>query len=143
MIFFAQLDSNNTVIRIVEINDKFSRNFRTEEDGKKYCNQTYGEGSWLQAFLTLDGKRGLTGINFYYDKETDKFLPPRPFKSFIFNYKTKEWEAPVKMPVNPGINYKWDEDKVKWVPDLPSKNLSFITSTQPNTAAQPVVTIIK
>jgi hypothetical protein len=47
---------------------------------------------------------------------TDYVKPTQPYPSWLYNYSTEEWEAPVPKPKVPdGQTATWDEDNKKWV----------------------------
>jgi hypothetical protein len=43
-----------------------------------------------------------------------KFIPPKPFESWILNEENCQWYAPVSYPTN-GKPYTWDEPTTSWV----------------------------
>jgi hypothetical protein len=57
-------------------------------------------------------RKNYAGIGFTYDFNLDAFIPPKPFKSWILNTDTANWESPVTKPEG---NYRWDEDSVSWL----------------------------
>jgi hypothetical protein len=48
-----------------------------------------------------------------YDENTGKFIPLKPFSSWIFDEEKWAWEAPSTYPDNG--NYTWDEESTSWV----------------------------
>ena len=55
------------------------------------------------------------GINWYWDATADAYITPAPYASWVYNYTTKNWEAPVEMPVEEGQGFTWDEATVSWI----------------------------
>lgn len=53
------------------------------------------------------------GIGYSYDEELDVFIPPKPYPSWLLNYETYLWEAPVSYPED-GKFYYWNEDELNW-----------------------------
>lgn len=53
-------------------------------------------------------------INGSYDKESNKFIDPRPYESWILNSDTLIWESPSGIEPTDGVYY-WNEDTQEWV----------------------------
>jgi hypothetical protein len=60
-------------------------------------------------------RKNFAGVGFYYSKELDAFIPPKPYDSWILNEDTCLWEAPTPYPANTMDGYKWDEPTLSWV----------------------------
>jgi hypothetical protein len=58
------------------------------------------------------------GIGWTFN-ETDRFRPVKPFDSWIWDYETKGWSAPVSLPDLPegedAKPYEWDEETLSWI----------------------------
>jgi hypothetical protein len=52
-----------------------------------------------------------TGIGWEYDGTG--FIGAKPFDSWVFNYQTYQWEAPLSKPVSGGPYY-WNETNFAW-----------------------------
>jgi hypothetical protein len=116
MAHFAELDENNTVIRvIVGINE-------SEGDGEViYRDQT--KTIWKQtSYNTVAGvhllggtpfRKNYAGIGFKYDEALDAFIPPQPFPSWALDENSCTWVAPVEKPEEPGF-YSWSEADLRW-----------------------------
>ena len=63
--YFAELDENNIVIRVIVV------------DSKEWCEKNLG-GVWVKAHEPLDA-----GIGFTYDEVEDKFVAPIVEFSFL------------------------------------------------------------
>lgn len=107
MAHFAEIDSNNKVIRVIVA------------ETKEWCENNLG-GVWIQtSYNTLGGQhpegrplhKNYAGIG--YDWDGVGFSAPRPFQSWIKNSETYLWEPPVPMPSD-GQNYVWDENIQNW-----------------------------
>jgi hypothetical protein len=48
-----------------------------------------------------------------YDSENNKFIPVKPYESWILNEETFLWESPVSYP-NDDQNYEWNEETTSW-----------------------------
>jgi hypothetical protein len=92
MAHFAELDSNNIVLRVIVINDSDllgTDNIESEALGIAKCKQYLGEeGNWIQTSYNtrggvhLEGKtpvrKNYAGIGYIYDPSRDAFINPKP-----------------------------------------------------------------
>ncbi len=118
MSHFAEIDENNTVIRVLVGNPELS-----DEEALNFMNEAFG-GRWIQtSFNTIKGihlhgqeplRKNYAGIGMIYDESRDAFLYPKPYESWILNEDTCWWEAPIELP-NDGNMYEWDEETISWV----------------------------
>lgn len=108
MAHFAEIDSNNVVVRVIVA------------DTKEWCVENLG-GNWVQtSYNTHAGQhpegrplhKNYAGIGYLWDGIG--FYPPQPFPSWTRNEETYLWEAPKPKP-NDGEFYIWDEEKGDWV----------------------------
>lgn len=119
MAHFAQLDENNIVQQVLAVPDE------QEHRGHEYLTQELGHtGTWVQCSYNTNlnthrnGKQPFRGNfpaqRYFYDSEHDMFIPPKEDypASFVFNYETASWEAPVPKP---GNEYDWDEKTQSWI----------------------------
>lgn len=51
-------------------------------------------------------------VNYLY--LDNKFVPPKPFESWILDSTSSFWVAPIPMPEDEGT-YAWDEKSISWV----------------------------
>jgi hypothetical protein len=58
-------------------------------------------------------RKNYAGVGFYFDKELDAFIPPKPFNSWVLNEETCQWESPVAHPKD-GKIYTWNEEEISW-----------------------------
>ena len=107
MAHFAEIDADNTVLRVIVA------------DTKEWCEQNLG-GTWVQTSYNThanqhpEGRplhKNYAGIGYHWDGVG--FYAPQPFPSWTKNEETYIWEAPVPMP-NDGKIYKWNEADQKW-----------------------------
>ena len=116
MAHFAELDSNNTVLRVIVVNnnDVLDGNGQeSEEVGINFCKGLFG-GEWKQTSYNASLRKNYAGIGYTYDSVLDAFIPPQPYPSWVLNQSTCLWEAPVPMPTD-GQLYSWDEATTSWV----------------------------
>lgn len=128
MAHFAEIDSSNTVINVIVIDNEH------EENGQEYCRNLFKSNNrFIQTSYNthenvhrLGGtplRKNYAGKGYTYDEERDAFIPPKPFeswKSWILNEETCVWEAPVPMPepLPYGTVNKsrvWSEANTAWI----------------------------
>lgn len=112
MSHFAELDENNTVVRVL-VGDNNAPN-----EGYDWLVNTLG-GRWVQTSYNSNFRKNFAGIGFTYDEERDAFISPKPYDSWLLNEETCRWEAPIPYPED-GDLYSWDEPSQQWVrPEYP------------------------
>jgi len=109
MAHWAELDENNTVIRVT-VGDN-----NDPDEGYQWLMDNLG-GVWVQTSYNGTIRGNFAGIGFTYDGELDAFIPPKPFESWVLDEETFNWVAPVVMPDDGGV-YNWDEALGEWVAD--------------------------
>ena len=123
MAHFAELDDNNTVLRVMVVNDGDTADedgSEVESVGQQYLTDLFG-GTWVQTSYTSSTRRRFASVGSVYDPDTDIFLNPKPFPSWVLDHNA-EWDAPVGMPSDGSAmyaevttQYVWDEDTTSWV----------------------------
>lgn len=124
MSHWAQVDENNTVIRVtVGNNDDL-------DEGYKWLIDNLG-GIWIKtSYNAINGKRrnpetgeitdepafrgNFAGTGYTYNEELDVFIPPKPFNSWILNEETYQWSSPIPYP-DDDYSYDWDEETESWI----------------------------
>ena len=56
-------------------------------------------------------------VGFTYDEENDRFIPPKPFDSWILDEQIADWVAPIPKPDTDNTSYVWKEDTQEWIDD--------------------------
>lgn len=115
MAHFAELDENNTVLRVIVVNDSDCLDENGNESeivGADFCTNLFG-GRWVQASYNATIRKNYPGAGYTYDQELDAFIPPRPFPSWSMTEDCK-WFAPVAYPSDEN-RYQWDEASLSWV----------------------------
>lgn len=116
MAHFAELDSNNVVLRVIVVGDKDTADVNgneVESIGVSFCQKLLG-GNWKQTSYNGNKRKNYAGAGFTYDAAIDAFVPPKPYPSWVLNNETAQWVAPVPMPTD-GKKYTWDEATQSWV----------------------------
>lgn len=118
MAHFAELDSNNIVLRVVVIGDADTSDVNgTEKEyiGAAFCEKLFG-GTWKQTSYNGNSRARFAGVGMTYDSSNDVFLNPQPYASWTLDTTDWVWEAPIARPADedpladPPIVYEWDED---------------------------------
>ena len=116
MAHFAELDSNNVVLRVIVVDNKDTSTAEGNEKesiGITFCERLFG-GTWIKTSYNGNIRKNYAGIGFKYDKDRDAFISPKPFNSWVLNETTCRWNAPVAMPIDDKM-YTWDEETVNWI----------------------------
>ena len=116
MAHFAELDSNNVVLRVIVVanSDTSDANGNEVESiGVAFCQKLFG-GNWKQTSYHGNIRKNYAGIGYTYRADIDAFVAPQPFPSWVLDSNTAQWEAPVPMPQD-GQLYSWDEATQSWV----------------------------
>jgi hypothetical protein len=122
MAHFAELDSNNVVLRVIVVGNKDTADangVEKEHIGAAFCERLFG-GNWKQTSYNGNKRKNYAGIGYTYDPVRDAFIPPKPFNSWVLVEDTCQWKSPVDMPADAGTGeppkrYTWDEATVSWV----------------------------
>lgn len=115
MAHFAEINSNNEVLRVIVINNQElldSSGQEQEQIGIDFCKTLFG-GIWIQTSYNSKFRKNYAGIGYTYDIQRDAFIPPKPYPSWILNEDTCLWEAPISYPQD-GNTYFWDEENFIW-----------------------------
>lgn len=91
--YFAEIDSNNKVIRVI-VADKEFIDSGVVGDPKNWV-QTYTDGSQ---------KKNYAGKGYKYDKELDAFIPKKPTEDSTLNLETATWITPPPVPIIKPVN---------------------------------------
>ena len=122
MAHFAELDSNNVVLRVIVVGNKDTADasgVEKEHIGAAFCERLFG-GNWKQTSYNGNKRKNYAGIGYTFDATRDAFIPPKPFNSWVLVEETCQWKAPVDMPADAGTGeppkrYTWDEATTSWV----------------------------
>ena len=106
MAHFAEIDSTNTVLRVIVVADEH------EINGAEWCHNLLG-GTWIQTSYNNRIRKQYAGIGYSYDADADVFIAPQPFASWTLD-SNNDWQAPTAMP-NDGKMYRWNEASLAWV----------------------------
>jgi len=105
---FAEIDSNNIVIRVLAVDDSL------EDRGAEFLANDLGlGGTWIQTSYNGNIRKQYAGIGYTYDANADVFISPQPHLSWILD-SNYDWQAPTLIPTDDKF-YEWDEATTSWV----------------------------
>ena len=115
MAYFAELDENNVVLRVLSVSNDDAPDPApdNEQHGIDFLAGLGLGSNWKQTSFNATFRKNYAGIGYTFDAARDAFIPPQPFASWVLNETTCQWEPPVPYPTD-GKNYLWDEDTVSW-----------------------------
>jgi len=125
MAHFAELDSNNNVIRVVVISnedvDDNGGELSTEAETFVASIVPHSESgvAWKQTSYHHNFRKQYAGTIHYYDSFKDKFIDQQPFPSWYLD-NNDDWQPPVNYPDTFDIgglaaNAEWDEANRRWI----------------------------
>lgn len=116
MAYFAELDENNTVLRVIAVSNDDCPDPApdNEQQGINFLASIGLGSNWKQTSYNKNFRKHYAGIGFTYDAVRDAFIPPKPFPSWVLIEDSLLWEAPVAYPTDKK-RYVWDEPTVSWV----------------------------
>lgn len=80
MAYFAELDENNVVLRVISVSNEITTPQNSEEQeqlGINFCQNLLG-GRWLQTSFNNRIRKNYAGVGSVYDADRDAFIPPKP-----------------------------------------------------------------
>jgi len=104
MAHFAEIDSSNTVLRVIVVADEH------EANGAEWCHNLLG-GTWVQTSYNNRIRKQYAGIGYTYDETADEFVSPQPHASWSLD-ANNDWQAPTAKPDG---NFYWDEESLSWL----------------------------
>ena len=119
MAYFAEINSENLVLRVVVAGDDEVLNYGghgSEEAASRFnktCNLSTTGVKWIETFK--DGTRGkFGGLGHTWNEEHQIFCEPQAFASWTLNTTTGKYEPPLTKPVAADKAPIWDEDNQRW-----------------------------
>jgi len=118
MAHFAELDENNTVLRVIVVSngDLLDTSMQeNEEVGIAFCKKLFGENTrWVQTSYNGSFRRYFAGPGYKYSQEKDVFYPPKPSSTWVLD-DDLNWIPPIAKPEVPtGYIVVWDEEEQEW-----------------------------
>ena len=111
MAYFAELDENNVVLRVISVSNEITTQNSEEQEqlGINFCQNLFG-GIWLQTSFNGRIRKNYAGIGFVYDADRDAFIPPKPQgDGWVLNEENCLWSNPereaAQQAIEIGITY--------------------------------------
>ena len=126
MAHFAEIDSNNKVLRVVRAcNQDIANNGGEQSEQAALHFQSLNKFSengvkWVQTSYNNNFRKQYAGIGYTFDPVKNKFIAPQLFASWSLD-SNDDWQAPVAYPTvttyGDNIPYfiSWNEIDQKWV----------------------------
>jgi hypothetical protein len=88
MAHFAEIDKNNTVVRILVVPDE------QEYRGNDFLSHDLRlGGTWIQCSYNNKIRKQYPGTGYTYDPIADVFIAPQPFPSWVLD-ENYDWKPP-------------------------------------------------
>lgn len=107
MAHWAEIDKNNTVIRVL-VGDNDDPN---GDEGYGWLIDNLG-GIWIKTSYNGKIRKQYAGIGFTYNAIADVFIAPQPYPSWSLD-ENHDWQPPIPYP-NDGLIYDWNEADQDW-----------------------------
>jgi hypothetical protein len=111
MAYFAELDENNVVLRVISVSNEITTQNSEEQEqlGINFCQNLFG-GIWLQTSFNNRIRKNYAGPGFVYDADRDAFIPPKPQgDGWVLNEETCLWSNPereaAQQAIEMGVTY--------------------------------------
>jgi hypothetical protein len=88
MSHFAEIDSNNLVLRVL-VGDN---NDPTGDEGYSWLINNLG-GTWIKTSYNGNIRKNYAGIGYTYDSERDAFIAPKCHSTAVLNEETCHWSC--------------------------------------------------
>ncbi len=123
---FAEIDSNNKVLRVVNAcnqdiaNNGGEQSEQAAEQFKSVTPLSNNGVRWVQTSYNNNFRKQYAGINCTFDPVKDVFILPQPYLSWSLD-ANNDWQAPVAYPTvttdQDGNMYliTWDEPNLRWI----------------------------
>jgi hypothetical protein len=95
MAHFAELDENNTVIRVIVVHNNElidNEGNESEQKGIDFCTNLF-DGIWIQTSYNGNFRKNFAGLEYQYDNNLDAFIPKKCHNDAELNFETCRWEC--------------------------------------------------
>ena len=141
MAHFAELDSDNTVMRVIVVsNNDIIGPDGTENEGVgiAFCRKLFGaDTNWKQTSYNGNMRGRYAGKGMFYNEIVDAFLAEKPYASWVLDSTTKDWISPLGTApertedmITAKQDYVWDEDVYQADTSDP-KTAGWVLTTEP------------
>lgn len=79
MAHYAELDTNNIVLRVLVVHNEVTHVNGVEDEklGEAFLSTLFPDsGRWIQTSYNANIRKRYAGIGYIYDEERDEFVPP-------------------------------------------------------------------
>ena len=141
MAHFAEIDSNNEVLRIVVAdnndveNNGGDQSLSAAEHFKTVCPLSVYGVKWVQTSYNNNFRKQYACIGGTYDPTNDVFISPQPFESWTLD-SNYDWQPPITIPTtckitsdNRELGAEWDEENQRWIAKLESDTYVWDNNT--------------
>ena len=104
MAHFAEIDSDNKVLRVIVVGDEH------ETNGAEWCHNLLG-GMWVQTSYNNRIRKQYGSIGMTYDEVADQFVAAQPLPSWTLD-SNNDWQPPTPKPEG---DFYWDEESLSWL----------------------------
>lgn len=99
MAHFAELDSNNIVLRVLVIDNSMlidQQGNEVEQLGINFLKSLFGQETiWVQTSYNGNIRKNYAGIGYTYDPNRDAFISPKPEgEGWVLDEETCKWRNP-------------------------------------------------
>lgn len=115
MAHFAEIDKNNTVTRVLVVDNKelLVDGKEVEEKGIEFLQTIFGKNTiWVQTSYNGKFRNKFAGIGDEYNTELNAFISPKPYPSWVLDKENITYIAPKPQPSETSV---WDEEKQEWI----------------------------
>ena len=119
--YFAKVDSKSNIVCYVT---QVQNDFILDENGNvsielglnhlKNSFDDFDEYLWVN----ITENTGVCNLNYLYLPDYNKFVPEKPYNSWILNMETFDWEPPIPIPSDSNSDtkaYIWVDEARIWV----------------------------
>ena len=95
MAHFAELDENNTVLRVIVVGNEDTADEEgneVEAIGVAFCQKLLG-GTWVQTSYNDNMRKQYASIGYTYDADADVFIAPQPESDWVLD-ENYDWQPP-------------------------------------------------
>jgi len=137
MAYFAELDNNNVVTRVVAVGNDVETaagplgDNDMHVDGETWCVNFFKGGTWKQTSYNNNFRKQYAGKGYTFDAAKDKFISPKPYASWSLD-GDDYWQPPVTYPSDTTDKLiVWNEAGQKWTAtDLENNSYDWDVSAQ-------------
>jgi len=118
MAHFAEIDENNTVLRVI-VAEQDVIDSGALGDPSRWIQTSYNTRGNKHDLKGTPFRKNFAGPGFIYDAARNAFIPPKDQGTFVFDEATCNWWRPKPYPADRSDPrsplYKWDEEQQDWI----------------------------